>query len=171
MNHSVEEIWHNETARRKRLRNWMLLIVCGFLILSVTLWALVTQPLLSTDAPNSQHFPFALLGLFYPSRGNFIAVVGKFGQGSAVRRVKRAMREASALPVYSINAPSFVAGIDFSDHLNYWQAGYDAVMITDTSFYRNRNYHTANDKPETLDYQRLAMAIQGLYAAVLAIAQ
>ena len=51
MNHSVEEIWRNETARRKRLRYWMLYIVCGFLILSVSLWALVTQPLLASVEP------------------------------------------------------------------------------------------------------------------------
>src|ERR1044072_1722195 len=51
MNHSVEEIWRNETARRKRLRYWMLYIVCGFLILSVYLWALVPQPLLASVEP------------------------------------------------------------------------------------------------------------------------
>jgi Zn-dependent M28 family amino/carboxypeptidase len=124
-----------------------------------------------SDAPNSQKLPTALLSPFYPSQGNFIAIVGKFGQGSWSRRVKRAMRSASTLPVYSINAPGFVPGIDFSDHLNYWQAGYDAVMITDTSFYRNQNYHTPQDKPDTLDYQRMAMVVQGLYAAILAGAQ
>src|SRR5262249_55688123 len=121
-----------------------------------------------SDAPNSQSFPFSLLGLFYPSRGNFIAVVSKFGQGLAVRQVKTSMRSASTLPVYSINAPSFVPGIDFSDHLNYWRAGYDAVMITDTAFYRNKSYHTAGDKLDRLDYQRMAMTVQGVYAAVLA---
>ncbi|MBI3651609.1 MAG: M28 family peptidase [Acidobacteria bacterium] len=124
-----------------------------------------------SDAPNSQKFPTALLSPFYPSRGNFLAIVGKFGQGSWVRRVKRAMRGASSLPVYSINAPEFVPGIDFSDHLNYWQAGYEALMITDTSFYRNHHYHTAKDTPETLDYQRMAMAVQAIYAAVLAVSQ
>jgi hypothetical protein len=46
------------------------------------------------------------------------------------------MTGAAPLPVYSINAPSFVPGVDFSDQLNYWHAGYGAVMITDTAFYR-----------------------------------
>jgi Zn-dependent M28 family amino/carboxypeptidase len=124
-----------------------------------------------TDVPHSQSFPFSILAAFYPSQGNFIAVVGKLDQGLVVRRVKRAMQSASPLPVHSINAPRFVPGIDFSDHLNYWKAGYDAVMITDTAFYRNKNYHTVWDTPDTLDYQRMAMVVQGVHAAVLAFAQ
>jgi Zn-dependent M28 family amino/carboxypeptidase len=123
-----------------------------------------------TDAPHSQGFPLPLLAAFYPSRGNFIAVVSKLDQGLVVRRIKKAMSGASPLPVYSINAPRFVPGVDFSDHLNYWQAGYDAAMITDTAFYRNKNYHTSRDTPDTLDYRRMAMVVQGSYAAVLAFA-
>ena len=44
-------------------------------------------------------------------------------------------------------------------------------MITNTAFMRNPNYYTAEDKPETLDYERLAMTIQGVYAAILDIAR
>ena len=124
-----------------------------------------------SDASHSQGFPLSILRLFYPSQGNFIAVVGKLGQGSVVRRVKQAMRGPSLLPVYSINAPRFVPGIDFSDHLNYWEAGYEAVMITDTAFYRNQGYHTLQDTPDTLDYERMAMVVQGVYAAILASAR
>lgn len=124
-----------------------------------------------SDAPDSQDYPHPILKAFYPSRGNFIAVVGKLDQPWVVRRVKKAMRGASLLPVHSINAPRSVPGIDFSDHRNYWEAGYDAVMITDTAFYRNHNYHTGRDTPDTLDYRRMAMAVQGVYAAVLALAK
>lgn len=124
-----------------------------------------------TDAPRSQRFPFSFLAAFYPSQGNFIAVVSKLSQGLVARRVKKAMRRASPLPVYSISAPRFVPGIDLSDHLNYWAAGYPAVMITDTAFYRNPHYHTVQDTAETLDYQRMAMVVQGVYAAILAFMQ
>lgn len=122
------------------------------------------------DQAGSQHYPLSLLKAFYPSTGNFIVVVGKLGQGRVLRRVKEAMISASPLPVYSINAPRTIPGVDFSDHLNYWNEGYDAVMITDTAFYRNQNYHTFNDRPETLDYNRMAMVVQGVYAAVTALA-
>jgi Zn-dependent M28 family amino/carboxypeptidase len=124
-----------------------------------------------SDAPGSQHFPVGLLGALYPSTGNFIAVVGRVSDGLLVRQVKGAMSNAAPLRVHSINAPSFIPGVDFSDQLNYWHAGYGAVMITDTAFYRNRNYHTAQDTAEKLDYKRIAMVVEGVYAAVTEIAR
>jgi Zn-dependent M28 family amino/carboxypeptidase len=124
-----------------------------------------------SDAPKSQIFPAAFLSAFYPSTGNFISVVGRLGDWSLVRRTKNAMRNATPLPVYSINAPRFIPGVDFSDQLSYWHAGYDAVMITDTAFYRNRNYHTADDTEEKLDYKRMAMVVEGVYAAVTELAK
>ncbi|HEX9919216.1 MAG TPA: M28 family peptidase, partial [Pyrinomonadaceae bacterium] len=57
-----------------------------------------------SDQPDSQQYPVSVLKAFYPTRGNFITVVGKIDQGRVVRRVKKAMMEASPLPVYSINA-------------------------------------------------------------------
>lgn len=124
-----------------------------------------------SDAPGSQHFPAAIFGAMYPSTGNFIAVVGRLSDVSLVRRTKAAMRGAAPLPVYSINAPTLVSGVDFSDQLNYWHAGYSAVMITDTAFFRNRNYHTAQDTFEKLDYKRMAMVVEGVYAAVIDLAR
>jgi Zn-dependent M28 family amino/carboxypeptidase len=121
------------------------------------------------DTPDSQGFPFGILKLVYPTTGNFITVVGHWKQPGLVRTVKRAMRSASDLPVYSINAPSFVRGIDFSDHRSYWQQGFPAVMITDTAFYRNPRYHTPYDTHDTLDYARMAEVGRGIYAAVHAL--
>ncbi len=120
------------------------------------------------DEPNSQQFPLFVLRPFYPSAGNFIAVVGKWGWGQVdlVRTVRNSMREATPLPVHSINAPRIVPGIAFSDHLNYWHAGYDAVMITDTAFYRNPHYHGPTDTPETLDYERMAQVVEGVHGAI-----
>jgi len=124
-----------------------------------------------SDAEGSQGYPISLLRMFYPSRGDFVLIVGKLGQGWAARKVKKAMRAASPLPVHSINALASIEGIDYSDHYNYWKNGYDAVMITDTAFNRNRNYHTERDTFDRLDYHRMAMVVQGVYAAVLAFAE
>jgi len=122
------------------------------------------------DERGSQKFPLGLLQLLYPSTGNFIAVVGRIGGGGLVRTVKKAMRGATPLPVRSVNAPGFIPGIDFSDHLAYWNQGYPALMVTDTAFYRNPRYHTADDLPYTLDYRRMALVVDGLAAAVRALA-
>ena len=123
-----------------------------------------------SDEPGSQSFPTPLLKPFYPSRGNFITVVGKLGQGPLIRRVRRAMRGGSPLPVRTIQAPRAIPGVDFSDHASYWAAGFDAVMVTDTAFYRNPHYHTARDTPDTLDYRRMAMVVEGVRSAVVALA-
>lgn len=122
------------------------------------------------DEPGSQSYPAPLLRWLYPSRGDFVAVVGTLGQAGLVRRVKRAMAGATPLPVRSLNAPSFLPGVDFSDHASYWAQGFAAVMVTDTAFYRNPRYHTAADTPDTLDYARMARVVDGVHAAIRALA-
>lgn len=124
-----------------------------------------------SDEPGSQQFPSACLKPFYPSRGNFIAVIGLIGQGRLTRKIKGAMKGASDLPVKSMNGIRAIPGVDFSDQFNYWDRGYRGVMITDTAFYRNPNYHETTDRPETLDYTRFAKVVQGVHQAVLALAE
>jgi Zn-dependent M28 family amino/carboxypeptidase len=116
------------------------------------------------DAPKSQSYPLAPLDLLYPDEGNFIAIVAPFGDFGATRRVKALFRGASDLPAVSINAPRFVQGVDFSDHASYWRFKMPAMMITDTSFLRNPNYHGATDTPETLDYVRMAKVVRAVHA-------
>lgn len=120
-----------------------------------------------TDAKGSQSYPSFLLKPFYPSRGNFAAVVGRFGDLGLTRAVKRAMLAATPLPVCSINGPRWIPGLDFSDHHPYWDQGFTAVMVTDTSFYRNQDYHTEKDTADLLDYPRMAQVVEGVHAAVV----
>jgi hypothetical protein len=77
--------------------------------------------------------------------------------------MKALMTVTADLPVYSINAPQSVIGVDLSDHWSFWQFGFPAVMVTDTAFFRNPNYHRSTDTPETLDYLRMAHTVDGLY--------
>lgn len=123
-----------------------------------------------SDAAGSQDYPIGALRLLYPSAGNFIGIVGAWKDGGTARAVKRAMAAASPLPVHSISAPGFVVGVDFSDHLSYANEGFPAMMVTDTAFYRNKAYHTPDDTPERLDYRRMAQVVDGVQAAVLAVA-
>jgi len=127
-----------------------------------------------SDAPGSQSYlHFAPLGWLrsHPDRANFIAVVGNLGGEELVRRVQRAMRAAGGpVPVESINAPGWMPGIDFSDHRSYWARGFPAVMITDTAFLRNANYHEPSDTPETLDFARMAAVVAAVHEAVWALA-
>jgi peptidase M28-like protein len=101
-----------------------------------------------------QPAPSWLFRLLYPDRGDFIVVAGRWADRDLTRRVKQAIR-GSGFPTHSFTAPRS-AGIDASDQRSYWDAGIPAVMVTDTAFVRNPNYHTAEDTAETLDYRRMA---------------
>ena len=116
-----------------------------------------------SDAKGSQSYPSLMLRAFYPSRGNFIAVAGRWDQGDWIKAVKVGMQGATSLPVYSIRAPAALPGIDFSDHINYWPYGIKAAMITDTSFYRNKDYHESGDTPERLDYDRMSKVVVAVF--------
>lgn len=120
-----------------------------------------------SDEADSQNYPVKGMQYLYSNKGDFISIVGDLSQIGLTRFLKKAMRRATDLPVYSINAPASVQGIDFSDHLNYWQFDYPAVMVTDTAFNRNKNYHTKDDTSEKLDYKRMAKVVDGVYYAVL----
>jgi Zn-dependent M28 family amino/carboxypeptidase len=60
-----------------------------------------------------------------------------------------------------------MAGIEASDHSNYWANGWDAVMVTDTAFLRNPYYHTSRDTVGTLDLEREASVVSGVANAVI----
>ncbi len=119
-----------------------------------------------TDLPGSQSYPLPLFKLLFPSRGNFIALVGNIRSRKFTKAVAAGMGRASDLRTVTLNAPSFVVGIDFSDHWSFNQFGYNAFMVTDTAFYRNPHYHENTDLPGTLDYVRMAEVVQGLVGAI-----
>ena len=120
-----------------------------------------------SDKEGSQQFPLPFMNLFYPEKGNFIGVVGNFFQRSITKKIRDLMRKGSDIPVYSINAPSILPGVDFSDHKNFWHFGYNAVMITDTAFYRNPNYHRKTDTIGTLDFEKMYSVIEGIKYTLL----
>lgn len=120
-----------------------------------------------TEAPGSQQFPSGILKLIYPTQGDFIAVVGNVSSYGWTRTVKKRMARAMQLPVFSLNAPVGFPGIDLSDHRNYWAKGWPAVMITDTAFFRNPNYHTTKDTIDTLNFDKMADVVTGVYTALI----
>lgn len=111
----------------------------------------------------SQQFPHPVIGLVYPDRGDFLAVVGPLSELALTRRVKSLLSASTAIDIRSMNAPASIPGIDYSDHRSYWRHGFRAVLVTDTSFYRHPHYHEPGDVPELLDYGRLAHVVGGLY--------
>ena len=114
-----------------------------------------------TDQPGSQKYPFPF-SLFYPDTGNFIGFVGNLSSRSLVRKAVGAFRASTAFPSEGVAAPSGIEGIHWSDHWSFWEAGYPAIMVTDTAPFRYPYYHTAKDTPAQLDYTGLARVTGGL---------
>lgn len=119
----------------------------------------------------TQGYPLPLMNAFYPKTADFIAVVGNLGSRSLVHRVAGSMKGRSGVGVESLATVAWVPGVDFSDHYSFYQEGYRAVMITDTAFYRNANYHMHTDTPDTLDYASMAQVVHGLRQGILDLAQ
>ncbi len=105
-----------------------------------------------------------------PRRGDFLAAVGNVSSWRLLLQFRRAFRLGTRLRLLSLLLPASVREMRRSDNSSFWDQGYPALMITDTSFLRNPHYHRPSDTPETLDYGRLAQATQGVTAALLAIA-
>lgn len=114
----------------------------------------------------SQSYPNPILYLFYPNEANFIALIGGTKEYLPIREKKRKMANAMVREVYSLNGPAIIPGVDFSDHRNYWALGFEAYMVTDTSFYRNDNYHKPSDTIETLNFNAMADVVNGIFAIV-----
>jgi len=118
-----------------------------------------------TDQPGSQRYPFPF-SLFYPDTGNFIGFVGNLSSRSLVRKAVGAFRASTAFPSEGVAAPSGIEGIHWSDHWSFWEAGYPAIMVTDTAPFRYPYYHTSMDTPGQLDYTGLARVTGGLAEVV-----
>lgn len=111
-----------------------------------------------------------LLGPFYPNRGNFIAQVGNFRSKGLVDLIHQEFKEKQYFPMRSIVAPDSVPGINFSDHASFWDAGIQAVMITDTAYLRYPYYHSKNDTMEKLDFEIMGRVVRGLKGSIMRLA-
>ena len=118
------------------------------------------------DRPGAQRFPLPGLGLFYPRRGNFLAVVSDLRALGFAWGTARLLRRSGRIPVRTFCGPAAMPGIHWSDHASFRRLGIPAAMLTDTAFHRNPHYHRATDLPETLDERRMEEAAAMLATAV-----
>lgn len=120
-----------------------------------------------------QRYPAALRWAGYPHTGDFIGVVGDWRSRRLARRVLNGFRRNPRLPAERLTVPFkgwILPATRLSDHASFWDAGWPALMITDTAFFRNPNYHTARDRPDTLDYAFMAELVLSLELALREIA-
>ncbi len=119
-----------------------------------------------SDEPGSQEYPVDEMEKIYGDIGNFIAITANPASALFLEQLNIGAMEAK-LPVYEMVLPDALADITSSDHLNYWEMGFNAVMVTDTAHFRNPHYHQPTDTMETLDFEKMGYVVDAVVEAVL----
>jgi len=102
-----------------------------------------------------QRYPNNLLRKQCPDRGNFLTVVTIPSLSAYAYLWKKVYNCHAKRKLFEIIAPASTIGIDLSDNYSFYKNDYPAIMLTDTAFYRNLNYHTEDDKYETINFRFL----------------
>lgn len=108
-----------------------------------------------TDLPNSQKNPISSY-MTVPTVGDFI---GFITNDNAM--LKQVLSIQTDVKVVGFTIPKLVVGLAEtfaphvfrSDHAPFWRDKISAAMWTDTAEFRNSNYHSVSDTPDTLDYE------------------
>ena len=117
-----------------------------------------------------QHYPFLRRWPGYPRQGNFIGIIGNWRSLRFGRFVLSGFRMNEELPVKSLFLPfdgRILPETRMSDHASFWDAGLPALMITDTAFFRNPNYHLPSDTIDTLDFTFMTELVKSLELALM----
>lgn len=120
-----------------------------------------------SDEPMSQNFPNAAMAAIYPNTANFILVVGCKDYAPFAENFHSQMSRSKEMPVELIVFPDTDDLGGLSDHRNYWHFGYDALMINNSAFLRNPNYHQDTDTPDTLDYEKMKAVIDASIQGII----
>lgn len=117
-----------------------------------------------------QNYPPPLNPKYYPNVGDFIAIVGNERSKELLEKVCRSFKtHIPQLPLEFLIVSGNGEGMEearLSDHSLFWDQGFPALMVTDTSFLRNPNYHLPSDTLETLDFEFMKKVAVGIYYSV-----
>lgn len=118
-----------------------------------------------TNAAGSQKVPEGFEETFHPV-GNFLAFLGNEESRFIVDSAKAAFVSGANIPAVAGIFPAEAPGVGASDHWSFWQAGYPAVMATDTAPSRYPHHHQSGDTPDKIDLEKLEVVTQGIKAVI-----
>jgi Zn-dependent M28 family amino/carboxypeptidase len=140
--------------------------LCGAIVLECVGYA--------SREPGSQRVPPGI-PIAVPSVGDFLAVVGNNASSSLLSAFEQAANRAvPALKTAALLVPGngeMLRDCRRSDHAAFWDAGYPALMLTDTAEFRSPHYHRPTDRLDTLDPDFLTLVARAVVAGVAAIAE
>jgi aminopeptidase YwaD len=122
-----------------------------------------------------QDYPPYLNPKYYPNVGDFIGIIGNERSKGLLEKVCQSFKtHIPQLPLEFLIVPGNGEGMEevrLSDHSTFWDQGFPALMVTDTSFLRNPNYHLPSDRMETLDFEFMQKVAVGIYYAIMELAK
>lgn len=122
-----------------------------------------------------QNYPPTLNPKYYPNVGDFIAIVGNEGSKELLEKICKSFKiHIPQLPLEFLLVSGKGEGTEevrLSDHSPFWDQGFSALMVTDTSFLRNPNYHLPSDRMETLDFEFMREVATGIYYSIIELAK
>ena len=124
----------------------------------------------ASHEPGSQRMPIPVRGA--PDVGDFIGLLTNRRSNHLVElAAKQAEAMVPELPVVGLKVylglEEWLPVLHRSDHSPFWKAKIPAMLWTDTAEFRNPNYHSPTDTPETLDYGFMRRVTQLVIATVM----
>ena len=106
--------------------------------------------------------------------GDFLVIIADGQSEDLAKKVLAGYRQSdSRLKALSLVFPDpqgqVASLIRLSDHASFWDAGIPAIMVTDTAFLRNPNYHQWSDKMSTLSIPAMENVVIGLASAMTSL--
>ncbi len=106
-----------------------------------------------------QEFPFSSIKGDFPPTGTYLTVVSFPSAAEFTYLWKKIYNGLTRDRIYEIIGPASIPGIALSDHSSFAKKGFPAILLTDTAFYRNKNYHAPTDTIDTINFKFLTANI------------
>jgi len=120
-----------------------------------------------TDEEGSQNFPIGLMDFVFSTTGNFISFVSNMKSRKLLRDITGSFRQYAKFPSEAACLPEQITGVAWSDQWSFWRNGYPGVMVTDTAPFRYPYYHTHEDTPDKINYDRFAYLVDMLEKVIV----
>ena len=131
---------------------------------------MISVEMVGFTAPRQDYPPY-LNPKHYPNVGDFIAIIGNERSKELLEKVCQSFKTNSPrLPLELLVVPGNGEAMEearLSDHSPFWDQGLSALMVTDTGFLRNPNYHLSSDRIETLNFEFMQKVAIGVYHSVV----
>ncbi len=124
---------------------------------------------------SKQNYPPYISPKYYPNVGDFIAIIGNERSEHLLEKVCQIFKtRVPQLPSEFLIVPKngeTMEEVRLSDHSTFWDHGFQALMITDTAFLRNPNYHLPSDRMETLNFEFMRKVAMGVFYSLMELAK